>query len=189
MGVIEKFWAPVPWMLETAVIVELALGKYGEAAIILALLVFNAALGFFQESRAQATLAPLSASRAHWTTARPGKATACRLIPNPMAVANIWFRRIGIAPLWNFAPNALSQSNIGILGNEPIAPGRAFVFDLEAGFDPAIFELERDDIRFGHILRWRSSLRTRRMRQCQGSERGHGRRPRWFAVRRYAANV
>ena len=38
---------------------ELALGKYVEAAIIAGLLVFNAALGLFQESRAQATLAAL----------------------------------------------------------------------------------------------------------------------------------
>ena len=56
---LEKFWAPVPWMLEAAIVLELALGKYVEAAIILVLLVFNAALGLFQESRAQATLAAL----------------------------------------------------------------------------------------------------------------------------------
>jgi len=54
-----KFWAPVPWMLEAAIALELILGKYVEAAIIAALLVFNAVLGFFQESRAQATLAAL----------------------------------------------------------------------------------------------------------------------------------
>jgi magnesium-transporting ATPase (P-type) len=56
---LEKFWAPVPWMLEAAIVVELALGKYVEAGIIGLLLVFNAALGLFQESRAQATLAAL----------------------------------------------------------------------------------------------------------------------------------
>jgi H+-transporting ATPase len=56
---VEKFWAPVPWMLEAAIVVELALGKYVEAGIIALLLVFNAALGLFQESRAQATLAAL----------------------------------------------------------------------------------------------------------------------------------
>src|SRR5271169_2858691 len=56
---IEKFWAPVPWMLEAAVVLQLVLGKYVESAIIAALLVFNAALGLFQESRAQATLAAL----------------------------------------------------------------------------------------------------------------------------------
>src|ERR1700676_5389185 len=38
--------------------------------------------------------------------------------------------------LWGLAPNGLTQSNIGIKGNEPFAPGWAFVFDLEAGFDP-----------------------------------------------------
>jgi H+-transporting ATPase len=56
---VEKFWAPVPWMLEAAIVLELALGKYVEGAIIAALLVFNAALGLFQENRAQATLAAL----------------------------------------------------------------------------------------------------------------------------------
>jgi H+-transporting ATPase len=54
-----KFWAPVPWMLEAAIALELILGKYVEAAIIALLLIFNALLGFFQESRAQATLAAL----------------------------------------------------------------------------------------------------------------------------------
>jgi H+-transporting ATPase len=56
---LEKIWAPVPWMLEAAIVLELALGKYVEAAIIAGLLLFNAALGLFQESRAQATLAAL----------------------------------------------------------------------------------------------------------------------------------
>ena len=57
--VLTKFWAPVPWMLEAAIGLEVALGKYVEAAIIALLLAFNAALGFFQEGRAQATLAAL----------------------------------------------------------------------------------------------------------------------------------
>jgi H+-transporting ATPase len=56
---LDKFWAPVPWMLEAAIVLELGLGKYVEGAIIAALLVSNAALGLFQESRAQATLAAL----------------------------------------------------------------------------------------------------------------------------------
>jgi H+-transporting ATPase len=56
---LTKFWAPVPWMLEAAIVLEVALGKYVEAAVIALLLAFNAALGFFQEGRAQATLAAL----------------------------------------------------------------------------------------------------------------------------------
>jgi H+-transporting ATPase len=59
-----KFWAPVPWMLEATIALELVLGKQVEAAIIAALLVFNAALGFLQESRAQATLAALKSQLA-----------------------------------------------------------------------------------------------------------------------------
>jgi predicted porin len=43
--------------------------------------------------------------------------------------------------LWGLAPSALSQSNIGIKGNEPFAPGWAFIFDLEAGFDPYSLQL------------------------------------------------
>src|ERR1700733_2845783 len=54
-----KFWAPVPWMLEAAIVLEMALGKYIEGAIIALLLAFNAVLGFVQEGRAQATLAAL----------------------------------------------------------------------------------------------------------------------------------
>jgi len=56
---LEKFWAPVPWMLEAAMLLELVLGKSIEAGIIAGLLVFNAALGLFQEGRAQETLAAL----------------------------------------------------------------------------------------------------------------------------------
>jgi H+-transporting ATPase len=54
-----EFWAPVPWMLEAAILLQIVLGDYVQAAIIAGLLVFNAALGLFQEARAQATLAIL----------------------------------------------------------------------------------------------------------------------------------
>ncbi len=54
-----QFWAPVPWMLEASVALEVVLGKYFEAATIAFLLAFNAGLGFLQESRAQSTLAAL----------------------------------------------------------------------------------------------------------------------------------
>jgi len=56
---LTHLWAPVPWMLEAAVVLEIVLGKYIEAGVIAVLLAFNAALGFLQEGRAQATLAAL----------------------------------------------------------------------------------------------------------------------------------
>ena len=67
---LEKFWAPVPWMLEAAIALELALGKYTEASVIGALLVFNAALGYFQEGHAQATLAALKSRLAMTASVR-----------------------------------------------------------------------------------------------------------------------
>ncbi len=43
--------------------------------------------------------------------------------------------------LWVPAPNGLSQSNIGIKGNEPLGSGWSFIFDLQADFDPYSLEL------------------------------------------------
>ncbi len=56
---LAKFWAPVPWLLEISILLEIVLHKDYEAVVIAALLVFNAALAYFQESRAQATLTAL----------------------------------------------------------------------------------------------------------------------------------
>src|SRR5579871_87029 len=49
---VAKFWAPVPWMLEATIVLEIVARKYDEGAIIGALLVFNSALSFFQENQA-----------------------------------------------------------------------------------------------------------------------------------------
>ena len=56
---LTKFWAPVPWLLEASIVLQVVLHKYLEAAVIAGLLVFNAALAYFQEGRAQATLTAL----------------------------------------------------------------------------------------------------------------------------------
>jgi H+-transporting ATPase len=56
---IGKFVAPVPCLLEAAIVLQLLLHEYVEASVIAVFLVFNAALGFFQEGSAKATLAAL----------------------------------------------------------------------------------------------------------------------------------
>jgi predicted porin len=45
------------------------------------------------------------------------------------------------SPLWTLAPNALSNSTIGIKGTEPIGGNFSVVFALDAGFDPYSFRL------------------------------------------------
>src|SRR6202046_155842 len=56
---LSKFWAPIPWLLEASLILEVVLHKYFEAAIIAGLVIFNATLAFVQEGKAQATLKAL----------------------------------------------------------------------------------------------------------------------------------
>jgi len=57
--IVRHFWAPVPWMLEATIILQLVVGERIEAGLIAALLIFNVALGAFQEGRANAALALL----------------------------------------------------------------------------------------------------------------------------------
>lgn len=64
-----KFLAPIPCLLEGAIVLQIILGEYIEASLIAVLLIFNATLGFFQESRARATLEALRKRLALKTTA------------------------------------------------------------------------------------------------------------------------
>jgi H+-transporting ATPase len=57
--VLRHFWAPVPWMLEATIALQLAIGQHLTALLIALLLVMNVALGVVQESRADAALALL----------------------------------------------------------------------------------------------------------------------------------
>ena len=52
----KKFWGPVPWMLGTALLLELATGRPLEALIIFLLLLLNGLLAFLKEKRGKAAL-------------------------------------------------------------------------------------------------------------------------------------
>lgn len=56
-----KFWAPIPWMLEITIVLQLVIGKIEEAIIVTLLLVFNSCLSFFQEERTNKALSLLKA--------------------------------------------------------------------------------------------------------------------------------
>ncbi|MEW6560366.1 MAG: plasma-membrane proton-efflux P-type ATPase [Pseudomonadota bacterium] len=56
---LAKFWAPVPWMLEAVIVLQVLLGRGLEALVIAALLVFNAVVALVQEQRAKDALALL----------------------------------------------------------------------------------------------------------------------------------
>ncbi|MDP1752372.1 MAG: plasma-membrane proton-efflux P-type ATPase [Reyranella sp.] len=58
------FWGPIPWMIEAAALMAAIVGDWGDFTIIMALLLFNAALGFFEEHQASSALAALKNSLA-----------------------------------------------------------------------------------------------------------------------------
>jgi H+-transporting ATPase len=56
---LQRFWAPIPWLLEATIIIQLFLGEKLEAVVIAGLLVLNATVSLLQEGRAQKALALL----------------------------------------------------------------------------------------------------------------------------------
>lgn len=58
-ALVGKLMGPVPWLLEVAVVLELAVGKVVEAVIVACLVLFNAVVSFVQEGRARDALALL----------------------------------------------------------------------------------------------------------------------------------
>src|SRR5262245_12304131 len=58
------FWGPIPWMIEGAALMALIVQDWGDLAIITALLLFNALLGFWEEQEASNALDALKSSLA-----------------------------------------------------------------------------------------------------------------------------
>ena len=81
----SKLTGPVPYLLEAAIVLELAAGKVTEAIIVAALVVFNGALSFVQEGRAANALSMLRSRLAvHARVRREGRwqvVDAERLVP------------------------------------------------------------------------------------------------------------
>ena len=46
------FWGPIPWLIEVAIVLSAIIGRWDDLAIIAALLLMNAAVGFWQERKA-----------------------------------------------------------------------------------------------------------------------------------------
>ena len=58
------FWGPIPWMIEVAAVLSGVVRRWDDFAIILALLVFNAVIGFWQEFKAANALEALKSQLA-----------------------------------------------------------------------------------------------------------------------------
>jgi H+-transporting ATPase len=79
-----RFWAPVPWMLEAVIVLQLLLGRRVEALVIATLLGFNAVVAFVQERRARDAVALLR--RQLHVSARVMRAGQWQLLPSEQLV-------------------------------------------------------------------------------------------------------
>ncbi len=82
---LSYFWGPIPWMIEIAVVLSAVIGHWEDFAIILALLIVNATVGFGQEHQAGNAVEALRSRLAlKARVLRDGKwreATARELVP------------------------------------------------------------------------------------------------------------
>ena len=56
---LSHFWAPIPWMIEVAVVLTAVTGRWADFGIILALLVLNGVVGFWEEHQAASAIEAL----------------------------------------------------------------------------------------------------------------------------------
>ncbi len=64
------FWGPIPWMIEAAALISLFRQDWPDFAVIVGLLGYNAAVGFWQDNKAASALAALKKSLAHQARVR-----------------------------------------------------------------------------------------------------------------------
>ena len=63
---LKRYWGPMPWLLELAIVLTLILGHDTESIIIFVLLTINAVIGFVQSNNSQKAVALLKRSWRLW---------------------------------------------------------------------------------------------------------------------------
>jgi H+-transporting ATPase len=56
LALLNRFWGPIPWMLEATILLQILVGRRAEAAVIAGLLCVNAGISFLEEGRASKAL-------------------------------------------------------------------------------------------------------------------------------------
>jgi H+-transporting ATPase len=134
---LEKLWAPVPWLLEAAIALQLGLGDYAEAGVVAVLLVVNAALGFFQERRAKATLDALKSRLALSASARRDgvwvTVPAADLVPGDLV-------KLSLGALVAADMHLISGS---VLLDQSMLTGESIPVEAASGFDASAGALVR----------------------------------------------
>ena len=140
-----KLWAPVPWMLEAAIVLQVGTGKYAEAGVITFLLLTNAGLGFFQEGRAQATLDALKSRLALVAAVR--RDGAWTTVP----VASLVQGDLVKLSLGSVVPADVRVDAGSVLVDQSMLTGESVAVDAGAGSDAPAGALVRRGEAEGHV--------------------------------------
>lgn len=60
--IFKHFWGPIPWMIETAVILSAIAGRWEDFAVIATMLLINGGVGYWHENKSQKAIAALKES-------------------------------------------------------------------------------------------------------------------------------
>lgn len=122
-----QFWAPVPFMLEAAILLQLAAGENLEALFILLLLIVNAAIGLFQEGRASRALALLKSKLTLTASVRRDgrwrKLAAEGLVPGDIVKVSLGM----------IVPADLRLLSGAVLADQSMLTGESIPIEAEAG--------------------------------------------------------
>jgi H+-transporting ATPase len=125
--VLRHFWAPVPWMLEATIVLQIAIGQRLTAILIAALLLLNVILGALQESRADAALALLKQKLSLKSRVKRDGAwidvAAADLVPDDVVQVS----------LGEVVPADLTLINGNLLVDQSMLTGESAPVELEAG--------------------------------------------------------
>lgn len=124
---LRKFWGPIPWMLEIAIILQFILGKYDEGIIITTLLIFNSVLSFSQAERSNRALETLKKNLI--IQARVLRDSVWQLISAENIVqGDVVYLRMG-----DFAPADIRLFDGKVLINQSALTGESLPLEKEEG--------------------------------------------------------
>lgn len=127
MGTLKRMWGPIPWLLEVAMIFELALGKGVQAAVVFLLLVFSAVIGQIQENRAKKAIGYLH--KQLQISARTLRNGTWRTIPSrELVIGDIVHTRVG-----DIVPADMEIINGTVSVDESALTGESIDVTKEAG--------------------------------------------------------
>jgi H+-transporting ATPase len=124
---LKKFWAPIPWMLEGMIILEIYLHKPIEAGVISVLLLFNVLLSFFQEERSKKAVRLLKKQLC--IAARVQRDEKWQLLPSLELVPGDFLRlRMG-----DIIPADVKLSDGSLLVDQSVLTGESLPIEASSG--------------------------------------------------------